>query len=94
MTVDFGVPFSINFLSSSEFLGFRTALEQDAMSSRLVSFLDWKMSKHVLDLIQFWHNNFIRNAFFAYANFQRSQERHCYKLYIETNFSRNVFEVV
>ena len=31
--VDFGVPFSINFLSSSGFLGFRKALEQDAMSS-------------------------------------------------------------
>ena len=31
--VDFGVPFSINFLSSSAFLGFRKALEEDAMSS-------------------------------------------------------------
>ena len=31
--VDFGVPLSINFLSSSAFLGFRKALEQDAMSS-------------------------------------------------------------
>ena len=30
--VDFGVPFSINFLSSSAFLGFRKALEQDAIS--------------------------------------------------------------
>ena len=30
--VDFGVPFSINFLSSSKFWGFRKALEQDAMS--------------------------------------------------------------
>ena len=30
---DVGVPFSINFLSSSGFLGFRKALEQDAMSS-------------------------------------------------------------
>ena len=30
--VDFKVPFSINFLSSSAFLGFRKALEQDAMS--------------------------------------------------------------
>ena len=30
---DFGVPFSINFHSSSTFLGFRKALEQDAMSS-------------------------------------------------------------
>ena len=28
-----GVPFSINFLSSSAFSGFRKALEQDAMSS-------------------------------------------------------------
>ena len=31
--VDFGVPFSINFLSYSAFLGSRKALEQDAMSS-------------------------------------------------------------
>ena len=31
--VDFGVPFSINFLSSSAFLGFQKALEQDAISS-------------------------------------------------------------
>ena len=30
---DFGVPFSINFLSSAAFLGFRKALEQDTMSS-------------------------------------------------------------
>ena len=30
---DFGVPFSINFHSFSTFLGFRKALEQDAMSS-------------------------------------------------------------
>ena len=30
--VDFGVPFSINFLSCSAFLGFRKALKQDAMS--------------------------------------------------------------
>ena len=32
-SVDFGVAFSINFLTSSAFLGFRKALEQDAMSS-------------------------------------------------------------
>ena len=31
--VDFRVPFSINFLSASAFLGFRKALEQEAMSS-------------------------------------------------------------
>ena len=31
--VDFGVPFSINFLSSSAFLGFQKALDQDLMSS-------------------------------------------------------------
>ena len=31
--VDFGVAFSINFFSSSAFLGLRKALEQDAMSS-------------------------------------------------------------
>ena len=31
--VDFGIAFSIKFLSSSAFLGFRKALEKDAMSS-------------------------------------------------------------
>ena len=31
---------------------------------RLVSFVDWKISKHVRDLI-FLHNNFIRNVFFV-----------------------------
>ena len=31
--VDFGIAFSIKFLSSSAFIGFRKALEQDAMSS-------------------------------------------------------------
>ena len=31
--VDFGVALSNNFLSSSAFLGFRKALEEDAMSS-------------------------------------------------------------
>ena len=30
---------------------------------RLVSFVDWNISKHMWDLI-FWHNNFIRNVFF------------------------------
>ena len=33
--VDFGVPFSNNFLSSSALLGFRKGLEQDAMSSSI-----------------------------------------------------------
>ena len=33
--VDFGVPFSVNFLSSSAFLGFQKALEQDSMSSSI-----------------------------------------------------------
>ena len=62
--VDFGVPFSINFFSSSAVLGFRKALEQDAMSS-LVSFVRrLEISKHVWDLI-FLHNNFIRNVFFV-----------------------------
>ena len=31
--VDFGIAFSIRLLSSSAFLGFRKALEQDVMSS-------------------------------------------------------------
>ena len=40
--------------------------------------------EHVRDLI-FLHNNFIRNVF-SYANFQRSQKRHCYQLYRDTLF--------
>ena len=43
-----------------------------------MSFVDWKISKHVWDLI-FLHN-FIRNVF-SYADFQRSQKRHCYQLH-------------
>ena len=30
--MDFGVPFSINFLSSSEFLVFRKGMEEDAIA--------------------------------------------------------------
>ena len=37
--VDFGVLFSINFLSSSAFLGLRKALEQDAMFSSVSTWL-------------------------------------------------------
>ena len=37
--VGFGVAFSIKFLSSSAFLGFRKALEQDVMSSLVTQFL-------------------------------------------------------
>ena len=37
--VDLGVKFSIEFLSSSPFLGIRKALEQDAMSSSASSLL-------------------------------------------------------
>ena len=29
----------------------------------------------------FLHNNLLRFFFFSYAYFQRSQKRHCYKLY-------------
>ena len=46
----------------------RTALHYLNAWNRLV---EWKISKHVWDLI-FLHNNFIRNIFFSYANFQRS----------------------
>ena len=37
--VDFGVLFSINFLSSPAFLGLRKALEQDAMFSSVSTWL-------------------------------------------------------
>ena len=51
--VDFGVPFSINFHSSSAFLGFLKALEQDAMSSsdsavRLFRMLIFNVHKSVI----------------------------------------------
>ena len=81
-----GVPFSINFLPSSAFLGFRK--EQDAMSSSVsvVRFVDWKISKHVWDLI-FLYDNFVYvTFFFSYANLQRSQKRHCYQLHWDTLF--------
>ena len=51
--VEFGIAFLIKFLSSSALLGFRKALEQDAMSS---SVNRKKRSKHVRDLI-FLHTN-------------------------------------
>ena len=88
--VDFGVPFSINFLTSSAFLGFRKALEQDAMSSS-VSVVR-KISKHVLDLISLL-NNFMRNFFFCMpiSNVHKSV---IVVNSIETRFSRNVFEVL
>ena len=49
--VDFGVPFSINFLSASAFLGFRKALEQDAMPSS-VSVVR-KILEHFLTRVKF-----------------------------------------
>ena len=47
--VDFRLPFSINFLSSSAFLGFRKDPEQHDTPCplRLVSFVDWKIYKHI-----------------------------------------------
>ena len=52
---------------------------------KIPSVLDWKISKHVWDLI-FLHNNFIRNAF-SYSNFQYSRKCHCqYQLYWGTFF--------
>ena len=61
--VDFGVPFSINFLSSSEFLGSRKGLDAISFSISVVRRLE--ISKHVWDLI-FLHNNFMRNVFFVF----------------------------
>ena len=58
----FGVAFSINFLSSSAFLGFRKALEQDAMSFWMCR-SEKKSSKHVRDLI-FLHTSIIPKFFF------------------------------
>ena len=55
----FKVTFSINFLSSSAFLGFRKALEQDAMSFWMCR-SEKKSSKHVRDLI-FLHTSIIPN---------------------------------
>ena len=59
--VDFGVPFSINFLFFRIF-----SLPKNSGTRRhlfgLVSFVDWKISKHVWDVIVL-RNNFIRNVF-------------------------------
>ena len=73
-----------SFLSFSKFLGFRKALEQDIMFSSVGVVSRLENSKHLWDLI-FLDNNFIRNVF-SYANFQRSQKRHCYKLHWDTLF--------
>ena len=58
--VDFGVAFSINFLSSSAFLGFQKALEQDAISSS-VSIEKFKTRVR----LYFLHNNSLPNIFFV-----------------------------
>ena len=61
--VDFRVPFSINFLSSLHFEAFEKLRGKTLCPLWLVLFIDWKISKHVWDLI-FLHNNFIYNVFF------------------------------
>ena len=74
---DFGLPFSINFLSSSAFLGFRKALEHDTMCS----------SVSVVRTLENVQTRVKRNIF-SYTNFQRSQKRHCYQLHWDTLFQK------
>ena len=81
---EFGVVFSINFISSPAFLGFWKALEQGAMSSS-VSTVGRRI---VLNEGSIWFScmyNFISNIF-LYANFKLSQKRHCYQLHWNTLF--------
>ena len=88
----FGVAFSINFLSSSAFLGFRKALEQDDMSFSMCR-SEKKSSKRVRDLI-FLHTSIIPNIFFRMliSNVHKSA---IVINSIETRFkSWNVFEDV
>ena len=80
--VDFGLPFSINLLSPSAFLGFRKALEQDGMSSSV------RETGKFLNTSEIWFSCIIISyvVFFSYANFQRIQKRHCYQLHWNTLF--------
>ena len=83
--VDFGVPFSINFLFFRIF-----SLPKNSRTRRhlfgLVSFVDWKF----LNMFEMWLSCIIISyvMFFPYANFQRSQKRHCYQLHWDTLFQK------
>ena len=66
--VDFGVAFSIKFLSSWEFLGFWKALEQDAMTSSV-------SKRNIQNTCEIWFCILISYLiFFLCANFQCSQK--------------------
>ena len=76
----FGVPFSINFPSSSAFWDFRKPLEQNAMSSSVTG--------QFLNTGEIWFSyiTILYVMFFSYVNFQLSQKSHCYQLHWDTLF--------
>ena len=88
--VDYGIAFSIKFLSSSALLGFRKALEQEAMSSSVSR--RKAGSKHVWDLM-FLHTNLYLKCF---SRMQISNIHECMIVMksIDTRFFRNIFEAV
>ena len=54
-----------------------------------MSFVDWKISKHVWHGCEIWFSAYIISSyvmFFSYANFPRSPKRHCYELHLDTLF--------
>ena len=66
--IDFGIVFSIKFLSSLTFLGFRKALEEDAIPSSV-------SRRKVQNTCE------IPKMFSSYANFQHSRKHNCYEIY-------------
>ena len=64
--VDFGVPFSIS----------EKLLNKTLCPLRLVSLVDWEISKKCEISYSYIIISYV--VFFSYANFQRSQKRHCY----------------
>ena len=88
--VDFGVAFSINFFSSSAFLGLRKALEQDAMSSS-VSVVRRRKVPNACEIWFSYKSNFTYNIFFLVPNVHKSI---IVINSIVTRYSRNVFDDV
>ena len=87
--VDFGIAFSIKFLSSSVFLGFRKALEQDAMSSS-VSRRKYK-TRVRFDFLAY---NLIPNVFLRRMLISNVHKSIIVMNSLDARFSKNVFEAV
>ena len=87
--VDFGIAFSIKFLFSSAFLGFRKALEQDAMSSS-VSTRKYK-TRVRFDFLAY---NLIPNVFLRRMLISNVHKSIIVMNSLDARFSKNVFEAV